>query len=589
MTALNIAISGIRTNATQLEQVASNISNAVTPGYTRKTVTTAPVVLGAAGSGVLITGFVRAENRAMFTTLSRATSTNGYFDGQNGYLQQVMDLLGISNTDNPTLSATLADFVNAWNNLAATPESQVNQRQVVNTATSFCVEVNRLANEVENLDRQCHAEIDSLLKEMNSYLEQIYDLNVKISQAQNAGLSSGDLQDQRDQIIMMISDITEVAVFERPSGQVALYTRGGYQLVDGAAVRAFSYDGTHVYGGSDPTLVLDNVLMGGRLQALVYFRATAPSTVTAADVDAALVDVNNYLAQIQTLNTQIVALGGDATLEADRAALITQLQAIIPVTATTNPDFSVTLRGLSNTILLQDNPPIMANLAFDGTHVYDTSNPTVSLNAVLMGGSLGAQLSSLGGITSVSTDGGTNVIQKLRSQLDEVVAIFTDVMTSATSGQDSFAAAYNNVIGVPGNLDADFFVGTDRTTFRVNDALVNGSATLKIAAAQEVMDALVDSTRAFTADGISVVGASYSTFLTSSFISFQQAANNTGTLFTTANNLHAFMEKKFTDETGVNTDDELIKLVEFQHAYAASARVISTVREMFITIHNMVS
>ena len=43
---------------------------------------------------------------------------------------------------------------------------------------------------------------------------------------------------------------------------------------------------------------------------------------------------------------------------------------------------------------------------------------------------------------------------------------------------------------------------------------------------------------------------------------------------------HALQEK-FDSETGVNIDNEMSNLIIFQNAYAANARVISTVKELF--------
>lgn len=462
--ALIISLSGIKSTSTQLELTASNISSASVAGYSRKTAVLSPATLGSVGGGTQVTGFSRAENDALFNTLSLSTTDVGMREKQDEYLQRVQDLLGISTGDNPTLSKNITAFVNAWTQMAASPESLVAQRQVVQDGVNLTDEVRRLAAAVESLDRQCRAEVESTLNDLNGYLEQIRDINYKISQAVNSKLSSGDLEDQRDQLVLKVAELTGVTVLDRNFGQIALYTATGYQLVDGSSVRTLSYDGVDITDASNPGLSLNTALGGGALQALVDFRAIS---------------------------------------------------------------------------------------------------------------------------TPVSTDPGVNVIQKLRDQMDGVVDSFTSLVTTATSGELTFASAYNAATTGAGELAANFFTGTDRSNFYVDATLLAGTTGVKIAAASGVTDAMLDSTRTLTADGLTVTNASYSTFVTASFTSFQQAAANIGSLKDTANNTHAYLKEKHANETAVNVDEELINLVMFQNAYAASAHAMSVVKDLFVKLEGL--
>ncbi|MDX9689969.1 MAG: flagellar hook-associated protein FlgK [Proteobacteria bacterium] len=462
--ALTVSMSGIRAASTMLELTASNISNAQTEGYTTKSVVTSSALLGNIGGGTNVTGFERAENNSLYVTLAKATANNGLRSAQDDYLSQVQDIFGTSNSDNPTLNQALSSFVSSWTNLAATPESLVTTRQVVQDAQVLVDEIVRISSEVEDLDRQCFAEVNSTLKDLNSYLEQIKDLNVKIAQAYNSGLSSGDLRDQRDVLVLRVAEITGVTILQRGFGQIALYSATGYQLVDGGAYREFVYDGTDVTSAANTALSLNEALGGGSLQALVDFRSTT---------------------------------------------------------------------------------------------------------------------------APVSTSPGVSVIQKLRSQLDGIADAFLSTTTTATSGEVTFATAYNSATTGAGQLASGFFTGTDRTDIAVNAALLNGTSSVKSGAAQAVTDALLDATRSFSADGLTISNSSYMSLFTSSITSFQQAANNIATLADTAANAHDYLKEKYTNETGVNVDNELINLTTFQNAYAASAHAMSVVKEMFHTLENL--
>lgn len=462
--ALTISLSGIRASSSMIELTSSNISNASTEGYTTKRAVVNSTTLGGLGAGTEVSGFRRAENNALYITLTKATSNEGLRSKQDDYLQQVQDILGTSGSDDPGLTSALSDFINSWKELAATPESAVNGRQVVQDAVVLSDEIKRVANEVEELDRQCQAEVNSTLADLNSYLEQIKDLNTKIAQAYTSNLSTGDLQDQRDVLTLKVAQITGITVLERNYGQVALYTSTGYQLVDGGACRSFSYDGTDITSSINPGLSLNTALGGGSLQALVDFRATS---------------------------------------------------------------------------------------------------------------------------TPASTDPAINVIQKLRDQLDAIAGAFLNTVTTATSGEDTFAAAYNDATTATGELDEDFFVGTNRTNISVNPDLLDGTSDVKAGAAQAVTDAMLDATRTFSADGLSISSASYTSLFTSSLTVFQQAANNIATLQDTAERAMDYLKEKYTNETNVNVDEELVNLVTFQNSYAASAHAMSVIQEMFTKLEQL--
>ena len=62
----------------------------------------------------------------------------------------------------------------------------------------------------------------------------------------------------------------------------------------------------------------------------------------------------------------------------------------------------------------------------------------------------------------------------------------------------------------------------------------------------------------------------------------QAASQTSGKLLTSA-------KAAFASDSGVNLDEEAAKLLQFQQAYQASARVIATANSMFDTVLSMVS
>ena len=134
------------------------------------------------------------------------------------------------------------------------------------------------------------------------------------------------------------------------------------------------------------------------------------------------------------------------------------------------------------------------NFSYNGSTITSTLDPTHSLNSVLTGGKLEALVNFRTPTSPVSTDPATSVIQKLQSQMDTIVGALT---ASMAGPPETFAHAYANADTATGEAST-IFIGSDRTDFAVNPALLNGTETIKIASAQVVADAFNESSRAFT-------------------------------------------------------------------------------------------
>ncbi len=216
-------------------------------------------------------------------------------------------------------------------------------------------------------------------------------------------------------------------------------------------------------------------------------------------------------------------------------------------------------------------------LAYDGTTIRNAQGD--DLGGLLKGGSFEALLNirADSSPSAASADSGTEVIRKLRNQLATVADNFLSTAGSPTS----FAAAYNGATTKTGELAGSFFTGSDQYTISINANLMNGSAVVKTASAQPVSTAINDNTRAITAAGVSTTSKSYFGFVSSIISAIGQASANISERATIATITAANYKERVGNTSGVNVDEELVRLTQLQNSYAASARVITTVKDMF--------
>ncbi len=272
--ALSIALTGLRTNASLITLASDNISNAQTDGYTAKKAIVTNVQNGSELGGSTIAAYQRAFDQALTRNYNESTSSSGYYGTLDSYLAQVQTFLD-STSSNPTLSNDIAQFSAAWSQYASEPESNIQQQNLLNTGRTLANDINAIASQIGALDTQVQTETGVTIDSMNTALTNIANLNNQIQAAVTGGQPSGNLEDQRDQLVNQIASYVGITVQQRSNNMIALYTPSGTLLVDGATTLRFTYDGTTVTDSSGNDV--GSSLTGGSLQAQLSFRDTSAS------------------------------------------------------------------------------------------------------------------------------------------------------------------------------------------------------------------------------------------------------------------------------------------------------------------------
>src|SRR4051812_11894623 len=134
--ALSIAMSGLRANQATMSLVSSNVANAETPGYVRKTTAQVTTNTGSTGSGVNIVGINRELDEYIQTQLRAETSGASYASAKSDFLQQLQSLYGDPNSTG-TLENAFNALTSAVQALGTSPDSQSARIGVINAAQSL--------------------------------------------------------------------------------------------------------------------------------------------------------------------------------------------------------------------------------------------------------------------------------------------------------------------------------------------------------------------------------------------------------------------------------------------------------------------
>ena len=228
--ALNAAMSGLRTAGRSSELISSNISNAATPGYARRTLETTSNA-GAFLSGVRIEGVVRHGDAQVLADRRLASAEFGYRTDTTRFLTSVEDAVGTP--DQPgSLSARLADFENSLIVASSRPDAAERLESSALAARDLANTINRASDDVQNARSNADRNIASQVDRLNDALSAVQQVNSQITAAISQRNDTAALQDQRQVLIDEISEMVPVRVVPRDHGSVALFSIGGAILLD---------------------------------------------------------------------------------------------------------------------------------------------------------------------------------------------------------------------------------------------------------------------------------------------------------------------------------------------------------------------
>jgi len=242
--ALATAMSGLRVTQASLALVSSNVANAESPGYVRKTLNQITGVTGDYGSSVRINGVNRELDQYLQTQIRTESSGAAFADVRATYLANLQSVYG-----NPDSTGTIEDAFNklttAVQGLSTSPDSASARIGVVNAAQALAQQLNATTQGIQNLRANAETGINDSINVANNALKQIALINNQLQNNGRTDAATASLLDQRDQYIDQMSQLMDIRVVTNNLNQVTLFTNSGVQLVGTEAARlAFNPQGT---------------------------------------------------------------------------------------------------------------------------------------------------------------------------------------------------------------------------------------------------------------------------------------------------------------------------------------------------------
>jgi flagellar hook-associated protein 1 FlgK len=273
-TSLTIGIQALEATQAALNATSNNIANANTPGYTREVPQfseNAESLSGSevSGGGVNLDGLQSVRDELLNLQIQQQTSQQSSTDTQSASLQQIQTNFASTGDD---IASTLTAFSKSLAQLSASPSNAAAQQGVLESGQNLAESFNSTANGLTSAQSEADSQVTQTVAQINSLTQQIAQLNGQLSQLTQSGQDGGTLQDQRDELVQQLSQLTGISVSQSSDGET-ITTANGSPLVMGS--QSFTLQTTtgsdgmqHVLdsAGNDITSSVQGGQLGGAIQ-----------------------------------------------------------------------------------------------------------------------------------------------------------------------------------------------------------------------------------------------------------------------------------------------------------------------------------
>ncbi len=610
--ALSSALSGLRATQIGINVVATNVANAETPGYSRKTVSLETATAGGSGVGVRVGGVNRELDIYVQRQLRTEFAGSNYIDIIATFRQQIDKMYGEPGSAS-ALDTIINGFTNSLQALSADPQSVATRQSVLNAAQVMAQKLNTLSSDVTMMRNQAESGLADAVDRVNNLLKTIESTQNQIISLSGQDVELGALLDKRDNAVLELAGLIDIQVTSNGKNQISIFTNAGMSLFDMQASqlafdeRPLSAQSTW---NSDPSLsgtgsiklvapngfsldlIADNAIRSGKIAGLIELRDDI-----LVKAQAQLDEIAHALAtslSSRTVGSTATTSGAQSGFEIDLASL--QNGNSISLTYTDNAG-PTTHRV---TIVRVDDP---SSLPLSNTHTTDPNDQVIGIDfSGGVAGALAALNAALGPDVQFDNPSGSilRVLDDGAPDLVNIDALSANVTTSVIGSGDpslpffvdgSSNALYSNLVsgGVQQKLGFASRIAVNSSLLANSAGLVNLDAnTLPGDSTRPdfLWQQLTGVNQSYSAStGIGGVGTPFSGSVVNfaqQVISYQSTATDNALRLKEGQDVVLnSLQDRFAESTSVNVDSEMARLLALQNAYAANARVMTAVKEMF--------
>lgn len=553
--AIRMASNTLRADQIALQVAGQNIANAETPGYIREEVVLKPAPIQKLGGlpmglGVEVAAVIQKIDHFLEERLRASVSDRAGAEVREQTFQQLEGLIGeLNDTD---LSSDLTRFFSSISEILNQPESTSARNLAVLQGQTLTRNIQRLYERVNQVRSDLNSRVDDIADRINKLIEDIRQLNIRIAETEGGDVSQSDavgLRDQRLQDLEELASLIDIRVEEQPSGGVAVYS-GGFFLVYEGTARQVS-----VARQSDRGLAISEIRLD---------ETNSPLEVNSGELHGLLVArdsiLGGFLDQLNQFSAALIS-GFNQLFSSGQG--LTGFSSVTSTNAVTDSDLPLDSAGLPF-------PP--RNGSFQ-IQLYNTQTGTIKTYTIrvdLLGHTpkttlqdIASQINAIDGLSASIDAGGKLTIRSTSS--DQVFAFAND-----TSG---FLAA----LGIN-----TFFTGSNAGNIGINPVVASDPS--KFAASRGGIGADTQLAEELAGFGDKPLddygGLSLHELYDRMVAEVTQGSAIAKAEADSARTFENTLRGQKLAISGVNLDEEVVKLIAYQRQFQVSARFIKTLNDL---------
>jgi len=279
-----LGVQALLVSKQSLDTAGHNIANVNTEGYSRQS--TVQVTAGAenfgskfSGSGSKIDDIVRSFDQFSFLDLQGNTTGLSY---NQLFLSNANRIDQVISDDDTSITNSLAMYFSALNNVADNPNSLESRSNLIQVSNNMTSTFNRLHDQLDLQYRSLNDDVSNIAQGMTALAKNLAEVNGQIQLSWGDGSQGlpNDLLDQRDRLVLSLSEYSDVSTVKQSNGSINLFLGTGQPLVLGE--QAFKVE--TIKSPSDDTQLdlavssngfvqrIRSEFMGGKIQAIYDIR-----------------------------------------------------------------------------------------------------------------------------------------------------------------------------------------------------------------------------------------------------------------------------------------------------------------------------
>ena len=555
--ALSSAKLGLLAQQLAIEVTGQNIANVETEGYSRQDVTfeaNTPrhaIKYGSMhqiGTGVRVAGIERAHDQFLFEQIMDEGDLTGSTEVKKEIFEQLEVLF--NEGSGRSLNDALSSFFASVHDLATNARGLSERADLVSKAEHLASTFNQTGKQLYTIQRNIDSTIETEVVKINSLTTQIGKLNESIHANEPASqYKANDLRDNRDRLVKELSKKIDIQLIEESDNQISLTLKDGtalllkdqvFDLSTSINANNESFYDIYIDSGS-ATKDITSTITGGELRGYLDMRDTEVESI----LDKMNILSASFIQEFNGIHRAGFGIDGSSGLD-----FFSPLDVTVDHDVDNTGTAVVSMTNASPTTVSVDE----FEIAFTGSNAFTLNNLTTNASSGTFTFTTGSTFNIKDGF-AVTISGTALAGDKVTFSVSEDAASGMSVSSTITANTQKIAA------GTTTNGDG----GNALLMAGLQNELAFNSVTWSSESGSYTFDEYYNAV-------VSTIGIE-------SFSAQATLRQQEGIMLQ--------LNSRRESISGVSIDEEMIKMIKFQQAYNASARMISVVDEMLDALNRM--